>query len=125
MRFVKKKIIIGLSISRINYIIFSYIMDGMSKDKSHWLTRKINTVLRFEMSTLEINKKLDGNDELFYKKYGLDKNKYVITPGAVPIFTEENGLVAVIAVTGLKPEEDHKIIIDTLEKLKKEVKYGI
>jgi len=117
--------IIGFSIGRLNHTVVSYMMDGMTKDKVDWLRRKVNSSKRFEMSTSDIHKKFHLEPKMFYEKYGLDKKDYVAVAGAVPIFTKESGLIAVIAVTGLKPDEDHQLIIDAIDAYKKEVNYEI
>ena len=99
--------VVGVLISRLNTNILTILMDGMTEDKLHWLTRKCNTVKRFEVSTLELNDKLIKDQADMYDKYGLDKSDYVAVAGAIPV-ESDSGLVAVIAVTGLKPEEDHQ-----------------
>lgn len=41
--------------------------------------------------------------------------KYLTKGGSIPIFVKNAGMVAVVSVSGLHDEEDHKIIIDALK----------
>lgn len=49
------------------------------------------------------------------KTFALDKKEYLAKGGSIPIFVKNAGMLAVISVSGLHDEEDHKIIIDALK----------
>ena len=49
------------------------------------------------------------------KTFALDEKDFLAKGGSIPIFVKNAGMTAVITVSGLHDEEDHKIIIDALK----------
>lgn len=48
------------------------------------------------------------------KTFALDEKEYLAKGGSIPIFVKSAGMVALITVSELHDEEDHKIIFDGL-----------
>lgn len=46
--------------------------------------------------------------------FALDPKDYLAKGGFTPIFVKNAGMAAILTVSGLHDEEDHKIIIDAL-----------
>jgi uncharacterized protein (UPF0303 family) len=68
--------------------------------------------------------KMDANEDYFAKKYMLGENavKYAIHGGGVPVRVKGvEGVIAVVVVSGLKQEEDHMIVVEGLEALKRKL----
>lgn len=112
---------IGVEIRRLNQTIFLYMGEGLSKDKNRWLERKAKAASHFMMSTKDLDEKLSGDSMLIETKYGLDRNEMTCVPGAIPVVVDSVGMCGVISVTGLKPEEDHQLIVDAVREYVKEV----
>ena len=47
--------------------------------------------------------------------FALDDKEYLAKGGSIPVFVKNAGMIAIITVSGLHDEEDHKIIIDALK----------
>ena len=48
--------------------------------------------------------------------FALDQKEYLAKGGSIPIFVKNAGMIAIITVSGLHDEEDHKIIIEALKE---------
>ncbi|MGH1339323.1 MAG: heme-binding protein [Aureispira sp.] len=105
---------IALEIGRLNHSIFLFIGDGLSADKHNWLRRKANVTRHFEESSLAIKYDLANGKMTLDKTFALDKIEYLAKGGSIPIFVKDVGMVAIVTVSGLSDEEDHKIIVDAL-----------
>ncbi|KAJ9632125.1 hypothetical protein H2203_000526 [Taxawa tesnikishii (nom. ined.)] len=93
------------------------VRPGTTPDNVSWVHRKQNTVLRFGVSTWYMHNKFSGDEGAFARKYGLGERagEYAIHGGGVPIRVRGvEGVVAVVVVSGLKQEEDHMIVVQTV-----------
>ena len=106
---------IAIEISRLSHRVFTFIDDTLPADKHNWLRRKANIVKHFEESSLSVKNDLVNGNMTLDKTFGLAEKDYVAKGGAIPIFVKEAGMVAVIAVSGLKDIDDHQLIIDALK----------
>ncbi len=106
---------IAIQIERLNHIIFLYIDDHLSADKQNWLRRKANVVKNFQESSLGVKHDLANGNMTLDGTFALDPKDYLAKGGSIPIFVKNAGMVAIITVSGLHDEEDHKIIMDALK----------
>ena len=106
---------IAVQIERLNHKIFLYVDDNLPADKHHWLRRKANVAKHFEESSLSVKYDLQNGDMTLAGTFALEDKEYLVKGGAIPIFVKRAGLIAVITVSGLHDEEDHKIIVDALK----------
>ena len=86
------------------------------------VVRKRNTVLRWGNSSWWMGCKFQGDEVAFGQRWGLGEgaNEYAIHGGAVPIRVKNvEGIVAVCVVSGLKQQDDHMVVIEALEELKR------
>jgi uncharacterized protein (UPF0303 family) len=60
------------------------------------------------------NDLVNGNMTL-EQTFALDEKDYLAKGGSIPVFVKNAGMIAIITVSGLHDEEDHKIIIDALK----------
>lgn len=107
---------IAVEIDRLTHPVFLYVDDSLTADKHNWLRRKINLVKRFEESSLSVKNDLLEGKMTLDKTFGLDEKDFLARGGAIPVFVKGAGMIAIIAVSGLHDEEDHKIIIDALKE---------
>ena len=106
---------IAVKIERLNHTIFLYVDDNLPADKHNWLRRKANVAKHFEESSLSVKKDMINGNMTLEKTFALDEKEYLTKGGSIPIFVKNVGMVAIITVSGLHDEEDHKIIIDALK----------
>jgi uncharacterized protein (UPF0303 family) len=101
-------------------ILFRHSFGGLSPDKEIWIERKRKTAIHFATSTLSTEEKMAKDETTIKKKYGLPNECYVAIGGSIPLVIEDGGVIGAVTVTGLKPEEDHQIVVNAyLETLKK------
>lgn len=106
---------IAVEICRLNHTVFIYVDDNLPVDKHNWLRRKVNVAKQFEESSLSVRNDLKEGNMTLDKTFGLDEKDFLAKGGSIPIFVKNAGMIAIITVSGLHDEEDHKIIIDALQ----------
>lgn len=97
-------------------VLFHFASDKCIPDNDQWLKRKINTVMYFHHSSKFIHFKLKGDSSLIGSKYGLRTEEYAVIHGGFPIYVENAGFIGAIAVSGLQPNEDHDLVIQTIKE---------
>ncbi|WP_452222038.1 heme-binding protein [Lacinutrix salivirga] len=107
---------IAVKIERLNHTIFLFVDDDLPADKHIWLNRKANVAKHFEESSLSVKNDLSKGNMSLEKTFALNKKKYLAKGGAIPLFVNNAGMIAIITVSGLQDEEDHGLIIDALNK---------
>ncbi|SHJ55454.1 heme-degrading domain-containing protein [Paramaledivibacter caminithermalis] len=110
---------ITIDISKFNHQLFHFSFDGTTPDKDLWIIRKRNVVHHFFTSSIYIAKKLEKDGTNLFDKYGLPVDEYSATGGSVPIIVRNTGIIGSITVAGLKPEEDHNLVIYAIKKFLK------
>ncbi|KAJ5316721.1 hypothetical protein PENANT_c016G06627 [Penicillium antarcticum] len=108
---------------------------GTIPDNENWVRRKRNTVLRWGVSSwamrqktiggLAANASADQIEAAFVKKYavasangGAVADEYAIHGGGYPIRVRGvEGVVAVVVVSGLKQEDDHQVVAETIREV--------
>lgn len=93
--------------------VFHYIPEGANAHNVAWLKRKINTVTRFEMSSLRVMAKFEVHG-LNCENEKIDPDIIALGGGGFPLSLRGTGVVGVIAVSGLPHMDDHQLIVDTL-----------
>ncbi|KAJ5856428.1 uncharacterized protein N7529_010372 [Penicillium soppii] len=106
---------------------------GTIPDNENWVRRKRNTVLRWGVSSWAMRQKTIGGlvagasadqiEAAFVKKYALASanggavaDEYAIHGGGYPIRVRGvEGVVAVVVVSGLKQEDDHQVVAETIK----------
>ncbi|KAJ5479107.1 hypothetical protein N7530_004616 [Penicillium desertorum] len=102
-------------------------------NNENWVRRKRNTVLRWGISSWAMRQKTisglaagasaDQIEAAFVKKYavpsangGAVADEYAIHGGGYPIRVQGvDGLVGVVVVSGLKQEDDHQVVAETIQ----------
>ncbi len=106
---------VAVQVERLNHIIFLYVDDNLPADKHNWIRRKSNVAKHFEESSLGVKYDLENGNMTLAETFALDEKEYLAKGGAIPIFVEHAGVIAVVTVSGLRDVEDHQIIIDALK----------
>ena len=111
----KKNKNIAVQVERLNHTIFLYVDENLPADKHDWLKRKANVSKRFEQSSLSVKNDLMNGKMTLKETFALDDKEYLAKGGSIPVFVKNAGMIAIITVSGLHDEEDHKIIMDALK----------
>lgn len=102
---------VGVRIVYKDLLVFQYLMDGKKEDM--WLKRKARTVLESGHSSYYTFLHQDQ-----YASW-VNHDDYAVGGGGFPII-ENNKVVGAICVSGLKHDEDHLLIVNTLKRLLEE-----
>ncbi len=120
-----KPCVIDISLAHGNHCLFHATTHaGTTVDNDHWVTRKRNTVLRWGSSTWYMHNKFAGDEAAFAAKFALGEGagSYAIHGGGWPVRVQSvAGIVAVVIVSGLKQEQDHGIIVQTVGEMLEEM----
>ncbi len=95
--------------------LFHAAMPGSAPLHELWATRKSNTALLFQESSLLVGTRHRAKGETL-AKHGLDPALYADHGGAVPIRVAGVGVVAVATVSGLPQVDDHRLVIAALDQ---------
>ncbi|KAJ5225916.1 hypothetical protein N7468_007141 [Penicillium chermesinum] len=108
---------------------------GTVPDNENWVRRKRNTVLRWGISSWAMRQKTIAGlgagapaaevESAFVKKFALASgnggavaDEYAIHGGGYPIRVRGvEGVVAVAVVSGLKQEDDHQVVAETIKEV--------
>jgi uncharacterized protein (UPF0303 family) len=105
---------VSVDIERHGVVLFHHAMEGMSADNEEWLERKKRVVNRFGKSSFHIRLLLESSGRTIEERYLLDPRVYAPHGGAFPIIVRGSGLIGTIAVSGLKQEDDHALVVAAL-----------
>ncbi len=113
----KEDLQIAYEVYGLNRILLSYMDPQLSLDKVNWISRKRNSVLSFGISTLALAERNNYNQDKFLEKYGYRNEEVTLTPGAVPIISQDGYMIGVLTVTGLTPQQDHDLATHVLSEI--------
>lgn len=118
----KAPVVVNIALANSDQLLFHTVTrSGIAPANDIWVSRKRKTVLRWGMSTWALNRKMNGDEELFKARYQLGDSagEYAIHGGGVPIRVRDvEGIVAVVVVSGLSMQEDHSVAIEAIKELK-------
>lgn len=117
-KIIQDELPVAFEIALLDKVLFFFSAEGVCGDKASWLKRKANTVKRFRMSSLEVEDKDKKSTDDFYRKYGISPRDYAPVGGSLPIFNNLGIFIGTITVSGLKPEEDHDLVLDMVARYK-------
>ena len=106
-----------IQVTRVHQVLFQVAMPGTVLDNDHWVRRKTATVYRFGHSSFYMGVSCRARGVTLAERYGVDPADYAEHGGAFPVRVRGVGLIGVAAVSGLPQEEDHRLVVETLERL--------
>lgn len=107
---------VAISVRRNGQRLFHTALPGASADNDAWLERKCAVVDRYGQSSLRVGEqfRVDGKD--FDTDSRLDTAEFAAHGGAFPIILRGTGCIGTVAVSGLPQREDHRLVVETLER---------
>lgn len=133
----RKPAFISIALANGHVVFQAATEPGTVLDNENWVRRKRNTVLRWGVSSWAMRMKTaaglgrvhaaaaDEIEAVFVKKFALASGSagavaddYAIHGGGYPVRVRGvEGVVAVVVVSGLKQEDDHEVVVETVREL--------
>jgi len=111
--------VVNIALANSNQVLFHAVThSGTVPDNDNWVSRKRKTVLRWGNSSWSMHNKFAGDEVAFAAKYmlGGTAGEYAIHGGGWPVRVRGvEGVIAVIVVSGLKQQEDHQMVVQTVQ----------
>ena len=96
--------------------LFHVALPGTTINNDHWVRRKAAVVYRFGHSSLYMGVSCRQRGLTLAERYHVDPARIRRHGGAFPIRVRGVGLVGTVTVSGLPEEEDHRLVVTTLER---------
>lgn len=97
------------------FTVFRYAFPGTNLHNEMWLRRKRNTVTTVHKSSLHVGALLEKSGEDISADWYLPAQDYAYLGGGFPLILQGTGVVGAICCSGLPHEQDHQIVVDTIE----------
>jgi uncharacterized protein (UPF0303 family) len=110
------KLPITIDATRGEQQLFHLALPGTSADNDHWIRGKNKVVYRFGHSSFYIGTLCRAAGRTIDEMYLVDPREYRDHGGAFPVVVRNVGLVGTITVSGLPQEEDHRMVVEAIEK---------
>lgn len=113
---VERELPIAIDISIGEHRVFHAALPGTSAHNEKWIERKKRTVREFGHSSYLVGLQFPILDPPFELETApwMDPQLYTGSGGGFPIAIENVGVVGVIAVSGLRHDLDHALIVEAL-----------
>lgn len=108
---------LAISIRRGGQRLFHAALPGSSANSDAWLERKCAVVDLFGHSSyyMGCQSRADGHDDFNVAQH-LDRERFAAHGGAFPIVLRDSGCVGTIGVSGLAQVDDHRFVVEQLER---------
>ncbi|MFE1285452.1 heme-degrading domain-containing protein [Streptomyces sp. NPDC058751] len=107
---------VAIDIRRGGQQLFHAALPGSTPDNDAWIDRKRRVVERYGCSSLLVGSRFRAKGTTFEESSRLDPDAYAAHGGAFPIAVTGAGVVGTVVVSGLPQVEDHKMVVEALEK---------
>ncbi|MET8135800.1 heme-degrading domain-containing protein [Streptomyces sp. NPDC005251] len=107
---------VAVDIRRGGQQLFHAALPGSTPDNDAWIDRKRRVVERYGCSSLLVGSRFRAKGTTFEESSRLDPDAYAAHGGAFPIAVTGAGVIGTVVVSGLPQVEDHKMVIEALEK---------
>lgn len=116
----ERRLPITVDVTRCGQQIFHAALPGTSTDNDHWIQRKTAVVLRFGHSSFYMGRSSALKGVPFHERFILDPLAFAAHGGSFPIVVAETGLVGTVTVSGLPQEDDHALVVEVLERFRRD-----
>ncbi|MEU9134525.1 heme-degrading domain-containing protein [Streptomyces sp. NPDC048404] len=107
---------VAVDIRRGGQQLFHAALPGSTPDNDAWIDRKRRVVERYGCSSLLVGSRFRAKGTTFEDSSRLDPDTYAAHGGAFPIAVTGAGVIGTVVVSGLPQVEDHKMVVEALEK---------
>ncbi|WP_370080416.1 heme-degrading domain-containing protein [Streptacidiphilus sp. MAP12-16] len=108
--------VVTVDVRRGEQQLFHCALPGTSADNDAWIERKLRVVRRYGESSYLVGQRFRDQGSSFEEKSRLDPDRFAAHGGAFPILVDGVGAVGTVAVSGLPQLEDHRLVVEALER---------
>lgn len=112
----KEGLPIAVDITVAGRCLFHWSSNGAAVDNEKWIERKSRSVMRFGHSSYYLGRRLAHENVTAAEKHYVDEADYAFHGGSFPILLRGSGLIGTMAVSGLKQEDDHDLVVQALSR---------
>ncbi|HKG53465.1 MAG TPA: heme-degrading domain-containing protein [Anaerolineales bacterium] len=105
---------ITIDVTRGAHQLFHASLNGTSPDNDEWIKRKVRLVYRLGHSSLYVGQLLKSKGKRIEEAYLLSESEYAPHGGCFPVIVRDTGVIGTITVSGLRQEEDHKLVVGAI-----------
>ncbi|MFG2434200.1 heme-degrading domain-containing protein [Streptomyces sp. NPDC048508] len=110
---------VAVDIRRGGQQLFHAALPGSTPDNDVWIDRKRRVVERYGCSSLLVGSRFRAKGTTFEDSSRLDPDTYAAHGGAFPLTVKDTGVIGTVVVSGLPQIEDHRLVVEALEKFLK------
>ncbi|MGW0137630.1 heme-degrading domain-containing protein [Streptomyces calvus] len=107
---------VAIDIHRAGQQLFHAALPGSAPDNDAWIARKRRVVERYGCASYLVGARHRAKGTTFEESSRLDPDTYAAHGGSFPITVEGVGVVGAVTVSGLPQLEDHRMVVEALER---------
>ncbi|MFF0381824.1 heme-degrading domain-containing protein [Streptomyces sp. NPDC004673] len=107
---------IAVDIHRSGQQLFHAALPGSTPDNDAWIARKRRVVERYGSASYLVGSRFRAKGTTFEDSSRLDPDRYAAHGGSFPITVAGVGVVGSVTVSGLPQIEDHRLVVEALER---------
>ncbi|MDC2947018.1 heme-degrading domain-containing protein [Streptomyces heilongjiangensis] len=96
--------------------LFHAALPGSTPDNDAWIDRKRRVVERYGASSYLVGARFRAKGTTFEASSRLDPDLFAAHGGSFPLVVEGTGVVGTVTVSGLPQLEDHRMVVEALER---------
>ncbi|MEW2130272.1 heme-degrading domain-containing protein [Streptomyces sp. NPDC005435] len=99
--------------------LFHAALPGSTPDNDAWIARKRRVVERYREASYLVGSRFRAKGTTFEDSSRLDPDQYAAHGGSFPVAVDGVGVVGSVTVSGLPQLEDHRLVVEALERFLK------
>ncbi|MEV6765246.1 heme-degrading domain-containing protein [Streptomyces sp. NPDC051105] len=107
---------VAIDIHRAGQQLFHAALPGSTPDNDAWITRKRRVVERYGSASYLVGARFRAKGSTFEESSRLDPDEFAAHGGSFPITVENVGVIGSVTVSGLPQLQDHRFVVEALER---------
>ncbi|CAM5604942.1 hypothetical protein STENM327S_04135 [Streptomyces tendae] len=107
---------VAIDIHRAGQQLFHAALPGSTADNDAWIARKRRVVGRYGSASYLVGSRFRAKGTTFEESSRLDPGTYAAHGGSFPLTVDGVGVVGAVTVSGLPQVEDHRLVVEALER---------
>ncbi|MFB7456578.1 heme-degrading domain-containing protein [Streptomyces sp. NPDC056188] len=107
---------VAVDIHRAGQQLFHAALPGSTPDNGAWIARKRRVVERYGCASYLVGARFRAKGTTFEASSRLDPDLYAAHGGSFPLHVEGAGVIGAVTVSGLPQLEDHRMVVEALER---------